>query len=70
MALARQYVHTALAIWEPRITVLEITVHDPFANDLDERAAEGALLIEIQFIIKTTGDQRSLVYPFYLIPGE
>jgi len=28
------------------------------------------LVIEIQYEVKTTHDQRSLVYPFYLIPEE
>lgn len=70
MALARQYVEQALARWEPRITVAEIQVHDPFVGDPYYRLAPGCLTIEIQYIIKATGDQRSLVYPFYLIPGE
>ena len=70
MALARQYVDEALAIWEPRITVLEIGVRDPFALGAYDHSAPGCLSIEIQYMVKTTGDKRSLVYPFYLIPGE
>lgn len=68
MALARQYVKEALAIWEPRITVRDIVVHDPFVADL--LSAYGCLVIEVHYTIKIAGDQRSLVYPFYLIPGE
>jgi hypothetical protein len=30
----------------------------------------GRLLIEISYKIKATHDRRSLVHPFYLIPGE
>ena len=70
IALAGQYVKEALAIWEPRITLRDIVVHDPFATDLAYLTAYGCLAVEIHYTIKTTGDQRSLVYPFYLIPGE
>jgi len=28
------------------------------------------LLIEISYSVKATHDERSLVYPFYRIPGE
>lgn len=70
MALARLYVEDALAIWEPRITVKEISVLDPFQNSRNYRAETGCLLIEITYEIKLTADQRTLVYPFYIIPGE
>ena len=62
-SLARRYVEEALAMWEPRITVLEVTVQrDP--------QAEERLLIEIQYEINATYDRRTLVFPFYRIPGE
>ncbi len=70
MALARRYVEDALAIWEPRITIVQIAVKDPFQDDINYRTVPGCLSIEIQYAIKLTGDQRTLVYPFYLIPGE
>lgn len=70
MALARLYVEDALAIWEPRITVKEIQVFGPFQDALNYKTAPGSLTIEIQYEIKLTADQRTLVYPFYLIPGE
>lgn len=63
MAQARRYVSEALAMWEPRINV----------NDVDVRVdpgRDGALLIDIKYEIKSTLDQRSLVFPFYLIPIE
>ncbi len=62
-AEARRYVEDALGMWEPRIHVLRVDVHP----DLDETSR---LLIEIDYEVKSTHDQRSLVYPFYLIPGE
>ena len=62
-ALARRYVEQALGMWEPRIIIHEVSAH-PDPND------GCRLLIEIQYEVKTTHDRRSLVHPFYLIPGE
>jgi hypothetical protein len=57
------YVKAALIRWEPRIQVREVDVSpDP---DLD-----GALLVEINYEIKATHDERSIVYPFYLSAEE
>ena len=50
-------------MWEPRIRVLEI-------NPERDPTNSGRLLIEIRYEIKSTHDQRSLVFPFYRIPGE
>jgi uncharacterized protein len=62
-ARARRYVEEALGMWEPRIRVTEVNVR----QDADEA---NALVIEIAYEVKATHDQRSLVYPFYLIPEE
>ena len=62
-ARARRYVEEALGMWEPRINVMRVDVHP----DTDEA---NCLIIEIHYEIKATHDQRSLVYPFYLIPEE
>lgn len=61
--LATYYVEEALAMWEPRIMVREVTVHN-------DEADEGRMLIEIDYEVKSTHDRRSLVFPFYRIPGE
>jgi uncharacterized protein len=62
-AQARRYVEEAIGMWEPRITVHRVDVRpDPQENS--------RLLIEIDYEIKATHDRRSLVHPFYLIPGE
>jgi phage baseplate assembly protein W len=61
--LAEYYVREALAMWEPRIDVRDVVVTPDSANT--ER-----LLIEIVYEIKATHDSRSLVFPFYRIPGE
>src|SRR5918911_2696259 len=61
--LAAYYVEEALAMWEPRIRVQEVTAR-PDPDD------PGRLLIDIRYEIKATHDSRSLVFPFYRIPGE
>lgn len=61
--LASYYVEQALAMWEPRISVIHIdTRPDP---DHTEH-----LLITIHYEVKATHDRRSLVFPFYRIPEE
>ena len=62
-AQARRYVEDALGMWEPRITVTQVDV-GPDPEDTSR------LLIHITYKVKATHDQRSLVYPFYLIPEE
>jgi phage baseplate assembly protein W len=60
---AAHYVEDALAMWEPRIRVLEVKA----AADPQEASR---LLVEIRYEIKATHDRRSLVFPFYVMPGE
>jgi len=62
-AQARRFVEEALGMWEPRIIVTQVEVH-PDSNK------DNCLQIEVEYEIKPTHDRRSLVYPFYLIPGE
>ena len=61
--LATYYVEDALAMWEPRIRVLEVLA------TADGESPE-RLMIEVQYEIKATYDRRALVFPFYRIPGE
>ena len=61
--LAEYYVREALAMWEPRIQVRDVLVNPDPANT-------SRLLIDISYEIKATHDSRSLVFPFYRIPGE
>ena len=61
--LARYYVQDALAMWEPRIDVQEVRVVPDPQNT-------GRMLIDIRYEVKATHDERSLVFPFYRIPGE
>ena len=56
-------VRVALDRWEPRINLEDILVH------LDT-AADGVLLIEVQYTVRGTNDPRNLVFPFYTLPSE
>jgi phage baseplate assembly protein W len=61
--LAEMYVQEALAFWEPRIEVLHVEAGS-------DRERRHMILIQLHYRIKATHDERSLVYPFYQIPGE
>jgi phage baseplate assembly protein W len=62
-AQVRRLVEEALGMWEPRITLIDVTAR-PHPDDAH------CLLIEVNYEIKATHDRRSLVHPFYLIPVE
>jgi phage baseplate assembly protein W len=57
------YVRQALEFWEPRIELMNVSV------DIDPNE-DSALLVEIEYRTKTTHDQRSIVYPFYIMGEE
>ncbi|MEO6527549.1 MAG: GPW/gp25 family protein [Gemmatimonadaceae bacterium] len=61
--LAVYYVEEALVRWEPRIQLKEVTASGDPMNP--ER-----LLVRIEYEIKASYDRRTLVFPFYRIPGE
>ena len=52
-------VREALAVWEPRIDVLDINVFADQAN-------QNLLHIEINYQVRATNSRFNLVYPFYL----
>lgn len=58
-----EYVKAALGRWEPRIDVQQVNVSD-------HPQCDGALLVEINYHIKATHDERSIVYPFFLMGEE
>lgn len=65
IGLARHYVEEALGWWEPRIDVLDVAV------EADTTAAGGARLwVSIRYQVRSTKDERTLVYPFYLIRDD
>jgi uncharacterized protein len=59
-ALLKDYVREALAMWEPRIEVTGVDI-------LDEGGSDEAILVNIRYLIKNTHDERSIVYPFYIM---
>ena len=61
--LAAYYVKEALGWWEPRIDVTKI---EPKPDSYDP----SRLMISIEYTIKATNDERSIVYPFYLLGGR
>ena len=61
--LAARYVEEALGMWEPRIQVMDVKAGVDASDP-------SRLLIEVLYEVKATNDQRSLVFPFYTIPGE
>ncbi len=61
--MVRYHVIEALGRWEPRITVQDVRVGPHPYND-------GTLLIEIDYVLRATNDERNLVFPFYTIPQE
>jgi phage baseplate assembly protein W len=61
--LMQQYVSDALRMWEPRISVQWVDV-------LIDENQDGAILVEVYYMIEETHDERSIVYPFFLIGEE
>ncbi len=59
------YVQQALGRWEPRIEVTEVAVR---SDGQDQHA--GTWLVDIKYRIKATHDDRSIVYPFYIMGEE
>lgn len=55
-------VETAILYNEPRIEPLLITIDDSFIH-------EGRLMIEIEYLIRTTNSRYNMVYPFYIEEG-
>jgi phage baseplate assembly protein W len=59
--LVRHEVEQALLFWEPRIEVLRVTA--------DPDPSEPALLISVEYRVKSTNSRSNVVYPFYLERG-
>lgn len=57
------YVQQALGRWEPRIELNKVTV-------VSGSQPDGALIVEIEYRIKSTHDIRSIVYPFFIADEE
>lgn len=59
--MAARYVGEALGRWEPRIEVQRVQARPDPANP-------ACLLISVDYRVVATHSNRSLVYPFYVIP--
>ena len=60
--IARE-VRSALDRWEPRIETTDVLV-------AFDAVAVGTVYIDVRYTIRSSNDQRNLVFPFYTIPGE
>jgi uncharacterized protein len=75
-SLIQFYIQEALLKWEPRVEVTDVSVLKwepgfesldiPVDPDLDVRSL---LIINIEYMVKTTNTRDNLVYPFYLDKG-
>lgn len=63
LGLIAQAVREALAQWEPRIEVTDVSPRQDAEN-------AGLVRIDIAYTVRATNDRRNLVYPFYVIPRE
>jgi Bacteriophage baseplate protein W len=63
LGLMAEAVRDAVSQWEPRVTLEDVVVEpDP--------ASPARVLIDLRYRVRTTNDQRNLVFPFYVIPRE
>jgi uncharacterized protein len=58
-----QEVRNALLRWEPRVDIEGVYV-------IPDPQDDGAVYIDIQYLVKDTNDRRNLVFPFYTIPDD
>lgn len=58
-----QEVRNALLRWEPRVDIDGVYV-------IPDPQDDGAVYIDIQYVVKDTNDRRNLVFPFYTIPDD
>jgi phage baseplate assembly protein W len=63
LGLVAEAVRDALAQWEPRILVEDVSPRP----DPDDPAL---VRIDITYRVRSTNDKRNLVYPFYVIPHD
>src|SRR5215203_1073899 len=63
LGLMAEAVRDAIAQWEPRVVLEDVTV-EPDPVDASK------VMINLSYRIKSTNDRRNLVFPFYVIPRE
>lgn len=63
IAMIEASVREALAMWEPRIELIEVNIST-------DKAGEGLLPISIDYRVISTNNEFNMVYPFYLKEGR
>ncbi len=56
-----EFVQEALRMWEPRIVVTAVEIARNSSYD------DSVILTDIRYQVKNTHDERSIVYPFYIM---
>lgn len=56
-----EFVQEALLLWEPRIEVTSVEIARNTGYD------DSVILTDIRYVVKNTHDERSIVYPFYIM---
>lgn len=56
-------IEEAIRVWEPRVEHAEVTISD---NEIDS----GKLMINIDYVVRSTNNLYNLVYPFYIHEGS
>ena len=59
ITLLKSTIETAIIYHEPRIKLIKIEAIDTIRED-------GSILLDIQFMIRTTNTRTNMIYPFYL----
>lgn len=55
-------IRTAILYFEPRINLLNVNINE-------ERELEGIVLIEIEYVVRSTNTRYNFVFPFYKFEG-
>jgi uncharacterized protein len=63
ITFVKDLIEKAILYHEPRITLQKIDIRT-------EQVLEGLLLIELEYVIRTTNSRYNMVYPFYLNEAE
>jgi phage baseplate assembly protein W len=56
-------VRIALERWEPRIEVTDVVI-------AFDSVVVGTLYVDVHFTVRSTNNERNLVFPFYTIPSD
>ncbi len=62
LTLLKNEVETSLVMWEPRIKDISVRIEQSPDDS-------GVLLIEIDYVVRSTNNPYNLVYPFYISEG-